>query len=141
MTPSSCHFLQINANNSFLPGVRLGAEIHDDCFSGTIALEQSLHFVLKAFGQNKNICIWEGEKNAPVAGVVGTGSSGTSLPVASFLRLFRLPQVSFSATSPDLSNREDYDYFMRVVPSDLYKVQAILDVFAYLVCASGYFSS
>lgn len=105
----------------------MGAEIRDDCLSSTIALEESLNFVLNAFGQGGKICA---DPNAPtpVMGVVGTVSSQTAISVASLLRLFRLPQVSYGATSPDLDNRDEYEYFVRTVPSDEGQAKAMLDI-------------
>ena len=120
--------LQINRNESILPNVTLGAVIRDDCYSGTIALEESLNFVLNAFGQEVNICTDSEDRPAPIMGVVGTVSSGTAVTVASLLRLFRLPQVSYGATSPDLSNRDEYEYFTRTVPSDDSQAKAIIDI-------------
>lgn len=116
---------QINKNPLILPNITLGAKIRDDCNSGTVALEESLDFILRAFSQNQKVC---SAREPQVVGVVGTGSSGTSLEVASLLRLFRLPQVSYAATSPDLSNRDDYKYFTRTVPSDECQAEALIDV-------------
>lgn len=127
-----------------LPNITLGARIRDDCDSGTVALEESLDFILNAFNHNQNICSARSQRESRVVGVVGTGSSGTSLEVASLLRLFRLPQVSYAATSPDLSNRDDYKYFTRTVPSDNYQAKALIDVISclnwtavYLISSSG----
>ncbi|KIH51535.1 hypothetical protein ANCDUO_18379 [Ancylostoma duodenale] len=39
--------------------------------------------------------------------------------------VFRIPQIGYSATTPDLSDKEQFGYFMRVVPSDVWQAQAI----------------
>ena len=140
---TNCVCLQINRDPTILPNVTLGAEIRDDCLSETVALDESLNFILNAYDQEEKICSFHGARKPPVAGVVGTGSSQTSLPVASLLRLFRLPQVSYAATSPDL-NKRDYEYFTRTVPSDDYQAEALLDIIGslnwtavFLISSSG----
>ena len=132
----------MNNNTSILPNITLGAEIRDDCYSGTIALEESLKFVQHAFGQEGAIC--PDPRKSPVMGVVGTVSSQTATSVASLLRLFRLPQISYGATSPDLSDRDEYEYFMRTVPSDDCQAEAIVDIIhqlgwtsVFLISSSG----
>ena len=84
--------------------------------------------MLNAFGQQANICTDPDDRPPPVMGVVGTVSSQTAVTVASLLRLFRLPQVSYGATSPDLSNRDEYGYFTRTVPSDDCQAKAMIDI-------------
>ncbi|XP_063708761.1 metabotropic glutamate receptor 2 [Culicoides brevitarsis] len=63
-----------------------------------------------------------------ISGVVGAASSVTSIQVANLLRLFRIPQVSFFSTSPELSNKQRFEYFTRTIPSDLYQVKAMVDI-------------
>ncbi|XP_046839241.1 metabotropic glutamate receptor 1-like isoform X2 [Xenia sp. Carnegie-2017] len=118
----------INNDSTILPHVKLGAEIRDDCFSGTIALEESLNFVLNAFRQSEKICKNAINRAPPVIGVIGTVASHTTMAVASMLRLFKVPQISYGATSPDLSNRDEYTYFMRTLPSDVCQAQALFDI-------------
>ncbi|XP_028405972.1 metabotropic glutamate receptor 4-like isoform X2 [Dendronephthya gigantea] len=123
---------EINNDTSILPNITLGAEIRDDCLSDNAALDESLKFVLNAFGQGGKICTDPDNLPPPVMGVVGTVSSQTSITVASLLRLFRLPQVSYGATSPDLSNRDEFGYFARTVPSDDGQAKALVDIITQL---------
>lgn len=52
----------------------------------------------------------------------------------SFFHLVCLPygccflQVSFFSTSPELSNKQRFEYFSRTIPSDHYQVQAMVDI-------------
>ncbi|KFO23134.1 Metabotropic glutamate receptor 4 [Fukomys damarensis] len=39
-----------------------------------------------------------------------------------------IPQISYASTAPDLSDNSRYDFFSRVVPSDTYQAQAMLDI-------------
>ncbi|ELK36287.1 Metabotropic glutamate receptor 4 [Myotis davidii] len=40
----------------------------------------------------------------------------------------RIPQISYASTAPDLSDNSRYDFFSRVVPSDTYQAQAMVDI-------------
>ncbi|CAG9760133.1 unnamed protein product [Ceutorhynchus assimilis] len=63
-----------------------------------------------------------------ISGVVGAASSVTSIQVANLLRLFKIPQVSFFSTSPELSNKQRFEYFSRTIPSDHHQVKAMVDI-------------
>ena len=63
-----------------------------------------------------------------VIAVIGAVYSSVSIPVASFFRLFNMPQISFASTSPLLSNRDLYPYFYRTVPPDNHQAQAMIDL-------------
>ena len=60
------------------------------------------------------------------------------------LVFWQIPQVSYASTSPELSDKSRYDYFMRVVPPDTYQAQAMLDIvtalgwkYVYTVASAG----
>ncbi|RWS29510.1 metabotropic glutamate receptor 8-like protein [Leptotrombidium deliense] len=63
-----------------------------------------------------------------ISGVLGAASSVTSIQVANLLRLFKIPQVSFFSTSPELSNKQRFEYFLRTVPSDINQAQAMVEI-------------
>lgn len=48
--------------------------------------------------------------------------------VQNLMQLFQIPQVGYSATSLDLSDKSRFSYFMRVVPSDYYQAQVMIDI-------------
>ncbi|XP_072038788.1 metabotropic glutamate receptor 8-like [Amphiura filiformis] len=126
---------KINEDDDLLPGIKLGALILDTCDRDTYALEQSMEFVtstmntidLDAFTcPNNSQPTYEPPR--PTVAVVGAAGSPVSAMVANILRLFKIPQVSYASTSPDLSDKTRYDYFLRVVPPDSYQAQAIMDI-------------
>lgn len=124
---------QVNKNATLLPNITLGANIHDTCGQDTIALEESLEFVTETLVRRNPIkCQSPEGTNASqskiVAGVIGAASSTVSIQVANLLRLFKMPQISYASTSPDLSNKYKYDYFVRTVPSDALQARAMVDV-------------
>uniref|UniRef100_A0A336LKC4 CSON009533 protein n=1 Tax=Culicoides sonorensis TaxID=179676 RepID=A0A336LKC4_CULSO len=61
-------------------------------------------------------------------GIIGPGSSSIALQVQNLLQLFSLPQIGYSTTSRDLSDKARFSTFLRVVPSDYYQAQVIIDI-------------
>nr|AYV89288.1 metabotropic glutamate receptor 8-like isoform X1 [Tetranychus evansi] len=124
----------INNQEDFLPGITLGAYILDDCDKDTYGLEQAVDFIkgsISNIGEGTYFCK-DGSTPAleqrVISGVLGAASSVTSIQVANLLRLFRIPQISFFSTSPELSNKERFKYFLRTVPSDRNQAQAMVDI-------------
>ncbi|CAG9859138.1 unnamed protein product [Phyllotreta striolata] len=118
------------AEEAVLPGISLGAHILDDCDKDTYGLEMAVDFIK---GSISNIDGAEYHCNKTqvrkvISGVVGAASSVTSIQVANLLRLFKIPQVSFFSTSPELSNKQRFEYFSRTIPSDFYQVKAMVDI-------------
>ncbi|CAE7311867.1 mGluR, partial [Symbiodinium sp. CCMP2456] len=62
----------------------------------------------------------------PVAGLIGTTTSVVSVPLAILSAGQKVPQVSFGATTPSLSNKESYPYFLRTIPPDSIQSIALL---------------
>ncbi|XP_064106613.1 uncharacterized protein LOC135215628 [Macrobrachium nipponense] len=125
---------QINANPDLLPNITLGVEIRDSCWYSSIALEQSIEFIRDALAPpesandtKKDSCSKAVSSSKHLVGVVGPGSSDVTIQVQNLLQLFGIPQVGYSATSRDLSDKSRFSYFMRVVPSDYYQAQVMVD--------------
>lgn len=70
----------------------------------------------------------EADKKKPIAGVIGPGSSSVAIQVQNLLQLFNIPQIAYSATSIDLSDKALFKYFLRVVPSDTLQARAMVDI-------------
>lgn len=51
-----------------------------------------------------------------------------AVQVQNLLQLFEIPQIGYSSTSADLTDATRYNFFLRVVPTDLLQAQAMLDV-------------
>jgi hypothetical protein len=105
--------------------------ILDTCSDDNYALEQSLRFVRSRLASGTCTCIntsvTQSFYNDNVFGVVGATLSSVSVHVASLLRLFQLPQISYASTTPKLSE-PSFDYFARTVPSDSNQARAIVDI-------------
>ncbi|XP_067220651.1 metabotropic glutamate receptor 5b isoform X2 [Chanodichthys erythropterus] len=131
---------RINADPKILPNVTLGCEIRDSCWHSAVALEQSIEFIrdsLVAADESEEAgggtrCAdpsatpMKGKK--PIVGLIGPGSSSVAIQVQNLLQLFNIPQIAYSATSMDLSDKSLYKYFMRVVPSDAQQARAMVDI-------------
>jgi gamma-aminobutyric acid type B receptor len=53
-----------------------------------------------------------------VFGIVGAAASSVSMASNLIASLYKIPQISYSSTSPELSDKGRYPYFLRVVPPD-----------------------
>ncbi|XP_014670624.1 PREDICTED: metabotropic glutamate receptor 1-like [Priapulus caudatus] len=128
---------EINADPTFLPGIKLGVEVRDSCWFTSVALEQSIEFIRDAISTSDDdqkklsrnetsLCAKPTSKN--IAGVVGPGSSTVTIPVQNLLQLFGIPQIGYSATAQTLSDKNVFKYFLRVVPSDEFQAQVMVDI-------------
>ncbi|XP_077139184.1 metabotropic glutamate receptor 1 isoform X1 [Ranitomeya variabilis] len=129
----------INMDQNLLPNISLGTEIRDSCWHSSVALEQSIEFIRDSLismrddkdGISKCLDATptpQGRIKKPIAGVIGPGSSSVAIQVQNLLQLFDIPQIAYSATSIDLSDKTLYKYFLRVVPSDILQAKAMLDI-------------
>ena len=115
----------LNQNERILPDIRLGFDIHDTCALQNTALEESLSFVSE---QCESDATGLNGTERYFSGVVGAALSSVSIPVASLLRLFKLPQISPSSTAESLSNKEEFEFFYRTVPPDSGQVQVMYNL-------------
>ncbi|CAB3408217.1 unnamed protein product [Caenorhabditis bovis] len=122
---SEIAMLTVRQINEELP-FKLGLSIRDSCWSERIAMEQTIAFLREGVAQC-SCCQTPGcnKKSVPVVAVIGPGKSSSTIAVQNLLQVFRIPQVGYSATTPDLSDKEQFGYFLRVVPSDVFQAQAI----------------
>ena len=126
----------INSDSDLLPNITLGYDIRDTCQSDNIALDESVKLVFTNTDAESGSCRpLEASGNdsiqIPVAATIGPLESFISIPVASFFRLFQMPQVSYGSTSTELNNRDQYEYFFRTIPAHDVGVQAMIDIMLY----------
>ena len=119
----------INSNDSLLPNFTLGYDIRDTCKRENIALDETIDLVFSSGQLDLESCSSVNTFNeTPVSVILGAYESFIAIPVASTLRLFKMPQVSFGSSSTALSNRELYSYFYRTFPPDDQQARAIIDL-------------
>eukprot|EP00117_Sycon_ciliatum_P046731 scpid67261/ scgid33444/ Metabotropic glutamate receptor 7 len=108
--------------------LKMGFEIRDTCRTGEVALSQ----VLSLMGMESTAsgpgaaCSSSGGSSSKFVGIVGPFSSSVSIQVTRLLQLFNKPMVSFGSTSPQLSDKNKYPYFLRTLPSDTFLARAIV---------------
>ena len=130
---------EINRDENLLPNITLGYHIYDSCNKPHIAMNATLKMIKQVdriamtsphfphiidFDCN---CKNKSGKQ-PVVGIVGDASSLPSIRVASILAASYTPQISYSSTSTELSNKAFYPSFLRTIPTDTYQAFFIADV-------------
>lgn len=114
----------VNNDPSLLPRVRLGYAIRDTCSNPSHALQQAFQYVQSS----NSTCSSTTDNRIAVTGVVGTHFSRVSMDIANLLRLYQIPQISYTSTADLLSDKSRFDYFFRTVPPDSLQAQAIAEI-------------
>jgi ABC-type branched-subunit amino acid transport system substrate-binding protein len=107
---------EINARTDLLPDTMILFAYEDSQLDPGVAFFSSLRLSTSAFN------------NTPVDIVLGPETSGEAEATALVLKEFSIPQISMSATSPDLSSKKNYPFFSRVCPSDAFQGRAMADL-------------
>ncbi len=125
---------KINSDESLLQGLTLGYDIRDTCNSENIGLDETVDLILTSSQLDIASCqstVTTGANETlmpPTSGIIGAAASRVSIPVASLVRLFTTPQISYASSSALLSNRDRYEYFYRTISPDDLQARAMIDV-------------
>lgn len=114
----------------------MGVEVRDSCWYAPIALQQTIELIRESitpYPGKKTLTSPQCPNNltmteSPLIGIAGPASSSIALQVQNLLQLFSIPQIGYSTTSKDLSDKARFSTFMRVVPSDYYQAQVMIDI-------------
>ncbi|KAG9348141.1 hypothetical protein JZ751_001876 [Albula glossodonta] len=101
---------QINRDPTLLPNVTLGYRLYDTC-----GLEQLSP--LKSWGGR---CV---SPSLPL--IIGDSGSTLSMAISRLLNLNRVPLVSYFASCACLSDKRQFPYFFRTIPSDVNQADAL----------------
>ena len=122
-----CIFL-VNSNQSILPNVTVGYQIRDSCWFAPVALEQTIEFIGNSVLTASDLTTNINGNRARLAAIIGPGDSSITMQTHNILQLFEMPQIGYSATAKQLSDKEKFKYFTRVIASDTQQAQAIVDI-------------
>ena len=117
----------INNNSELLPNITLGYDVRDTCNNEVVAIDQTLDWI-ECSAIDETCFVDSKVPRSTFVGAIGASSSSVSIPPASFYRVFTVPQISYTSTSPLLSDKECYPYFLRTVPPDTAQAQAMVDI-------------
>ncbi|XP_006903993.1 taste receptor type 1 member 3 [Pteropus alecto] len=119
---------EINKGSALLPGLRLGFDLFDTCSESVVAMKPSLMFMAKAGSCDVAAYCDYTQYQPRVLAVIGPHSSELALVTGKFFGFFLIPQVSYGASTEQLSNREVFPSFFRTVPSDRVQVAAMVEL-------------
>ncbi|KAM4742060.1 extracellular calcium-sensing receptor-like [Anableps anableps] len=105
---------EINNSSVLLPNVSIGYRIFDSCGS-TRAVMGLINGVEKTLSKN---C-------SSIHVIIGASESSSTIAMQQISGVFQIPMISHFATCACLSNRKEYPFFFRTIPSDYYQSRAI----------------
>uniref|UniRef100_A0AAQ5ZHM1 G-protein coupled receptors family 3 profile domain-containing protein n=1 Tax=Amphiprion ocellaris TaxID=80972 RepID=A0AAQ5ZHM1_AMPOC len=138
---------RINADPTILPNITLGCEIRDSCWHSAVALEQSIEFIRDTLVSNEEeesqgrcnaeagSLLLQGKK--PIVGLIGPGSSSVAIQVQNLLQLFNIPQIAYSATSMDLSDKVRLIFKLRYEVASLKTNMSGMEAFKDMAAKEG----
>ncbi|XP_070198220.1 uncharacterized protein [Littorina saxatilis] len=118
---------QLNDMN-YIPGVKIGLEAYRTCQNGELAVKSTVRMLEKFHVLNQEAQTIN--STTPLFGLLGPGRTQEAMAVSRFLSSLpssqRVTQISGSATGADLSDKNVYSNFFRVIPPDSTQVQVLL---------------
>ena len=129
---------EINKNSSILTNVTLGYDIRDTCGDDQEAVTVVSDFVFRntlKFDHRylvTNSCVAQATSSNenPILAVIGGLDSRISVNVANVLQVVDVPQVSYGASSAELSDPQ-FTSFFRTVPVDKFQSLAMAELVAH----------
>lgn len=117
---------EINNSTEILPNVTLGYDIRDSANDVQFAMNIGLDFLSGYDKKNKGnqfTCC-----NSTIVAAIGGAGSKISKAVGYILGVASIPQISYSSTSPSLSNKANFPSFLRTIPPDHIQAQVMADL-------------
>lgn len=106
----------------------MGYQIRDSCWFAPVALEQTIEFIGNSVLTSGDTIPNANGMRSRLAAIIGPGDSSITMQTHNILQLFEMPQIGYSATARQLSDKEKFKYFTRVIASDTQQAQAIVDI-------------
>ncbi|XP_057309946.1 extracellular calcium-sensing receptor-like [Hydractinia symbiolongicarpus] len=125
-----------NENKNLTRWAKLGLQLDDVCQNLPVTMARAIEIV--SLHRPNSVCradflkcdrFVDTTSVREATAVIGTQMSFTSIPLASLMSLYHIPQVSYAASSRLLSKTDLYKSFFRTIPSDTNQVLVMLDIF------------
>ncbi|KAK2861944.1 hypothetical protein Q5P01_001477 [Channa striata] len=123
---------EINANQTLLPGIKLGYEIYDTCKQSAIIVKPTLSFLTAKANEVLSVECNYTNYETSISAVIGPQSSEMVSVIGKLFGFFLMPQISYGATSDRFSDNVSYPSFFRTVPSDIRQVKAMTNLLSAL---------
>lgn len=91
-------------------------------------MEQTIEFIGNSVLTTSDLTLNNNGIRSQLAAIIGPGDSSITMQTQNILQLFEMPQIGYSATAKQLSDKEKFKYFTRVIASDTQQAQAIVDI-------------
>ena len=123
---------EINNSSDILRDKTLGYDVRDSANTVEFAINASLDFVL----DNRGVRVRSSSSNCscdarPVSAVIGDAGSKISKAVGYIVGVEDIPQISYSSTSPSLSDKTKFPSFLRTIPPDYVQAQVMVDLVSF----------
>ncbi|XP_018414826.1 PREDICTED: extracellular calcium-sensing receptor-like [Nanorana parkeri] len=115
---------EVNENPDLLPNITLGFQMYDSCFFEASALQATIQVTS---GDRHRIPNYNCGPQPIVPAIIGDLST-SSMAIARVLGLWKLPQVSYIASHPSLSNKREFPSFFRTTISTESQPQALIEL-------------
>jgi hypothetical protein len=107
------------------PGAKVGVIILNSCMSSEVIQRKILNLNKIGIRLSNGTSI---DLSNKIIGYIAEYSSTVSKAIADILTPLKFVQISYASTSPALSDRSKYPYFMRVVTPDDKQAKAMVDI-------------
>lgn len=125
---------EINKSPNILPNKKLGYVITDSGNNANIALNATLDYIYntgQTVNNSRNKTCSCSKTGRTITALIGGAGSKISRTVSYILGIDNIPQISYSSTSPSLSDKLYFPSFLRTIPSDLMQAEVMADLVAF----------
>ncbi|XP_051778587.1 extracellular calcium-sensing receptor-like [Erpetoichthys calabaricus] len=116
---------EINNRQDLLPNITLGYTIMDSCDHIATSTKSALIQLNGQEGEDGSFSCFAAGR-AAVNMIIGDAGSSRSVAVLRTIGPFHIPLVSYFASCSCLSDKKEFPYFMRTIPSDAFQIKAIV---------------
>ncbi|KAH0626631.1 hypothetical protein JD844_001719 [Phrynosoma platyrhinos] len=117
---------ELNDNPNILPNVSLGFHICDSYYNAKMTYMNTLNLL---FNVKKIIPNYNCELKRNVMAVIGGLDSETSLHIANFLNIYKIPQITYSFFAPLMNDNVEFPFIYQMVPREADQYRGLVQLF------------